>query len=99
MTIPESDLAVAPNSDQFLDAFSRIEKLLRRMVDGRRVDSFTFLVREAAKRSATVRRVEQDLLEYADLRNAIVHERGGGFVIAEPAMLVRSRASNGWSGS
>jgi hypothetical protein len=42
------------------------------------------MLRHAAKRSAAVRGVEDDLLELSDLRNAIVHERGGGYVIAEP---------------
>ena len=33
---------------------------------------------------ATIKGFSDDLREFADLRNAIVHERGGGYAIAEP---------------
>jgi len=42
------------------------------------------LVRQAGGTSAAVRRFTTDLEEFADLRNAIVHERTDGHVIAEP---------------
>lgn len=74
------------NSDTFLDAFASIEKHLRRRCGVNEKVPFSFyqLVDEAAKSLPEVRRYRDDLKEYADLRNAIVHERSDGHVIAEP---------------
>ncbi len=72
------------NSDRFLIAFAQAEDALKRMLGTSSKDSFRWMVRQAAKRNVVVRAVEEDLLEFADLRNAIVHDRGGGYVIAEP---------------
>lgn len=72
------------NSEAFLKAFTRVEKYLRRRVGGKREDGFSHLVSEASSKLATVRRFADDLREFADLRNAIVHERRGGVPIAEP---------------
>lgn len=72
------------NSDRFLVAFAQAEEAMKRLLGTSSRDSFRWMVRQAAKRNAVVRGVEDDLLEYADLRNAIVHDRGGGYVIAEP---------------
>ena len=73
-----------PLSDRFLVAFARAEEALTRLLGTTSGSSFHWLVRQAARRNAIVRSAEDDLLEYAELRNAVVHERGGGFVIAEP---------------
>jgi CBS domain-containing protein len=73
-----------PNSATFLAAFVRVEKHLRKMVDGRRDESFGALVTRAASSNPLIRRFADDLREYADLRNAIVHERRGAEAIAEP---------------
>ena len=72
------------NADSFLRAFSAIEKWLRSTTGLDRSVGFYVLVDRAADRHAAVRRFRDDLKEFADLRNAIVHERGGGYVIAEP---------------
>jgi CBS domain-containing protein len=71
-------------SDRFLGAFARVEDGLKRILGTASKDGFRWMVRQAAKRNAIVAAVEEDLTELADLRNAIVHERGGGYVIAEP---------------
>jgi predicted transcriptional regulator len=74
---------VSSYAEPFLDAFARIEKLLRQLACADRTVSFSGLV--ASTRSVPlVRRFEQDLKEYADLRNAIVHERTDGHPIADP---------------
>lgn len=72
------------SGDRFLDAFAAIERLLRQKAQARREDRFYGLVDIAANRDPAVRRMATDLKEFADLRNAIVHERGGGHLIAEP---------------
>lgn len=71
-------------SDRFLVAFARAEEALEELLGSGSGNSFRWLVRQAAKRDPLVRSVEDDLLELSELRNAIVHERGGGYVIAEP---------------
>lgn len=88
---PPPDAGTELLSDRFLVAFARTEESLKRLLGTTSRDSFRWLVRQTAKRSPVVRSVEEDLLEYGDLRNAIVHERGGGFVIAEPHAVVVAR--------
>jgi len=72
------------NSTRFLNAFAAIEKHLRTQLRVDRSVPFYRLVDEAALRSPVVRRHMDDLKEFADLRNAIVHERKGNEAIAEP---------------
>ena len=71
-------------SDRFLVAFSRAENALEELLGTGSGNSFRWLIRQAAKRDPLVRSVEDDLLELSELRNAIVHDRGGGYVVAEP---------------
>jgi CBS domain-containing protein len=75
-------------SARFLDAFQRIEKHLKNQSKAADTHRTTFyeLVDSAAERDSAVRRYRIDLKEFADLRNAIVHERIGGEPIAEPHM-------------
>ena len=75
---------IMSSSAKFLDAFAAIEKLLRKMSGADRQVAFYQLVDAAAQQSPAVRRHKDDLKEYADLRNAIIHERSDGRAIAEP---------------
>jgi hypothetical protein len=52
------------------------------------VIAFSAIVVEAAKKDPTVRAYKDDLLEYGDLRNAIVHDRG-----TDPVLLADPRAA------
>ena len=72
------------NSKIFLDTYSDIESWLRKKAHSDRTVSFYQLVELGSKIDSSVRRYRDDLKEYADLRNAIVHERTDGRVIAEP---------------
>lgn len=72
------------NSDRFLDSFSSIERCLRKITKKGKGVRFYALVDAACKFNHAVGRFRDDLKEYADLRNAIVHERTDGHVIAEP---------------
>lgn len=74
----------APNSTRFLAAFGRIESHLRRLVGAEVRVPFATLVREAARRQRWIERFAQDLAEYAELRNAIVHHFRAERAIAEP---------------
>jgi CBS domain-containing protein len=78
------DDETVPNSDRFLEAFAGIERWLRRAASAERGATFYQVVDRAAERNAAVRRHRHDLKEFADLRNAIVHERTDEHVIAEP---------------
>jgi hypothetical protein len=66
---------MAPNGDRFEVAYNKIDALLRKKVGRERSSAFSSVVMEAAKKDATVRAYKDDLLEYGDLRNAIVHDR------------------------
>ncbi|MCK9222094.1 MAG: CBS domain-containing protein [Limnochordia bacterium] len=63
------------NADVFLATFHQIERHLARIVNSKRHESFGRLVGLASSKSAVVRAYADDLREYADLRNAIVHQR------------------------
>lgn len=71
-------------SDKFLDAFNQIEQVLNeRFRPGFHV-GFTELIRRMQSSDSVIKRFSADLREYAELRNAIVHNRRENFVIAEP---------------
>lgn len=72
------------NSEAFLNAFAKIERHLRRVTAAKPWMPFVQLVSRASKFSPEVRRFREDLREFADLRNAIVHDRMHDEVIAEP---------------
>jgi hypothetical protein len=82
-------------SGRFLNASAPIEKHLRTIVDGERYVTFAALVDKASAGSAVVRRYRDDLREYGDLRNAIVHERSDGYPIAEPHANVVAPSARG----
>lgn len=71
-------------SDRYLAAYANLEKSLWRLSGESKRDSFAAHLDRAAKKNPTVRRFKIDLQELADLRNAIVHERSDGRIIAEP---------------
>jgi len=71
-------------SESFLKSFAAIEKHLRSRTNCDRTVPFYQVVERAAERLPPVRRLRDDLKEFADLRNAIVHERTDGHTIAEP---------------
>lgn len=74
----------AERAAAFLRSFAAIEQHLRVLTGAGRTQPFYALVERAARRVPAVARLHNDLKEYADLRNAIVHERGDGRLIAEP---------------
>lgn len=78
--------ALPSNADRFLDAFNRIELILKkRAKDADKNLGFSALVRSSKE---LVQRQRDLLLDYANLRNAIVHTRGGqiGQPIADPRL-------------
>lgn len=77
------------NSDRFLTAFNRIDHSMREIAGAKDFMPFYRLIDLAKKKSPLVRKYEDDLRSYADLRNAIVHNRTSmEYVIAEPHIEV-----------
>ena len=73
------------NSDRFIVAYNRIEKVLAEKADGSGYSPFYRLIDKVKITNSVVRKYEDDLREFGDLRNAIVHNRTGiDYVIAEP---------------
>ncbi|WP_431028687.1 CBS domain-containing protein [Lysinibacillus sp. LZ02] len=80
------------NSDRFLTAFNRIDHTMRDIIGAKDFMPFYRLVDQAKKKSPLIRKYEDDLRSYADLRNAIVHHRTSPeYVIAEPHNQVVER--------
>lgn len=72
------------NSTRFIEAYNKIEmEMERRMTIDRRI-GFSERVRRLANHDPFFKRYRRVLEEFADLRNAIIHERIDGEVIAEP---------------
>lgn len=72
------------NSTQFLEAFVAIEEYLEQRNRNGRGMAFSQLVDVLRPQHSTIRLYAEDLKAFARLRNVIVHERGGGKVLAEP---------------
>jgi predicted transcriptional regulator len=70
--------------DSFLDAYALIETELRRRANADRQDSLAGIIKRLARDDRLVRRYQDDLLTYHELRNVVVHERRDGRPIAEP---------------
>nr|WP_276523293.1 CBS domain-containing protein [Lysinibacillus fusiformis] len=68
-----------------MTAFNRIDHRLRDIVGSKDFTPFYRLIDQAKKKEVLVKKYEDDLRSYADLRNAIVHHRTSiNYVIAEP---------------
>ena len=72
------------NYDRFLNAYTSIERELKRLAGSAHEQRFAELVRHAGQSNSAVRHYQEDLHELHDLRNAIVHDRRGGTPIADP---------------
>lgn len=72
------------NAERFLNAYAQIEQTLRKIVAPDRFLKFYELVKCACRTEPLVREYRVDLLEFGELRNAIVHNRTDGRIIAEP---------------
>ena len=77
----------------FLSSFNRIEKYLQNSFKLDKSIGFTNLVRKArANGDATIAKYEDDLIQIAQLRNAIVHESiAPDFIIAQPNQWIIDR--------
>ncbi len=73
------------NSERFIIAFNKIEKIMKNMIDRKDHLSFFKAIELSKKEHAAIRKYEDELREFGDLRNAIVHHRTEmEYAIAEP---------------
>jgi len=73
---------------RFLDAYNAIDKALRVQYNYKTTMSFSDLIRRCADLNHVIRGYENDLINFARLRNAIVHSSDNNKVIAEPHLEV-----------
>jgi predicted transcriptional regulator len=73
-----------PNSEVFIDLFTEIEQKLKEVCGDTFHSNFSELLRKARNLSPIAQQYANDLREYAQLRNAIIHTRRENFIIAEP---------------
>lgn len=77
------------NSAEFLAAFHRIEKEMKKIIGSNDHLQFSGLLKRAESKSAVLRQYHNELLDYANLRNVIVHERiDPNMAIAEPHIKI-----------
>jgi predicted transcriptional regulator len=72
------------NAERFLNAYSAIEHEMERILNLKEHRRFFELIEKSARINPVIERYRFDLKEYSELRNAIVHDRAGGEIIAEP---------------
>lgn len=78
---------MASNAERFINAFVEIEGKLHKMCDSKPPRRFYQKVNILEKQSAIIKRYASVLKDYAELRNAIVHQRDGNQeIIAEPTL-------------
>ncbi len=65
------------NAERFLKSYNRIESQLKILYGGKPTQNFTDLVKRCTDLNLTVRRYENELIDYGKLRNAIVHRAAG----------------------
>jgi predicted transcriptional regulator len=81
-------MTLSSNSDRFLTAFTKLEADMNRRVKSDRYISYSELVRRVSNLDKGYHKFQRYLEEFGDLRNAIVHERIDGEVIAEPHLKI-----------
>jgi len=72
------------NAERFLNAYSAIEHEMERILNLKEHRRFFELIERSARVNPVIERYRFDLKEYSELRNAIVHDRSGGEIIAVP---------------
>jgi len=73
------------NADKFLNIFNAVEHHFQNKFNQGNFAPFRFLLRRAAAKDAIIRRFQDVLFTFGDLRNVLVHnDRFGGRTIAEP---------------
>lgn len=77
-------LVAVGNATRFIDAYNKIDHSLRSQYNLKRGQSFADIIRRCASLNSIVRKFEELLVDYARLRNAIIHNSSQNKIIAEP---------------
>lgn len=72
------------NAVRFINAYNNIDQTLRSVYNFKRNITFSDMIRRAVSLNSVVRRYEDKLIDYARLRNAIIHNSNEERIIAEP---------------
>lgn len=76
------------NAERFISSYNKIDKSLRNIYNYRSYLTFIDIIRRASAVNYIVKKHEQKLIDFARLRNAIVHQGDFDKVIAEPHLEV-----------
>lgn len=80
------------NSDIFLSTFNELEKYFKSEFFRGHWKSFKQMLKEGSRFNPIIKQFKEELFEFADLRNAIVHNRSNDYkIIAEPHKFVIDR--------
>jgi len=72
------------NSDRFILSYNRIDKTLRTVYSYKSHLNFIDIIKRTSPVNYIVKKYEQKLIDYARLRNAIIHQGDIDMVVAEP---------------
>ncbi len=72
------------NAQRFILAYNEIDQSLRAIYNFKRNITFSDMIRRAVPLNSVVRKYEDKLIDYARLRNAIIHNSNEEYIIAEP---------------
>ncbi len=72
------------NAIRFINAYNNIDQTLRSVYNFKRSITFSDMIRRAVSLNSVVRKYEDRLIDYARLRNAIIHNSNEERIIAEP---------------
>ena len=76
------------NAERFISSYNKIDRTLRTLYNYKPYFSFSEIVRKSSIVNYVVKKYEQKLIDYARLRNAIVHQGDSEQIIAEPHLDV-----------
>lgn len=72
------------NAQRFILAYNTIDQSLRSIYNYKRSMTFSDMIRRTVPLNSIIRKYEDKLIDYARLRNSIVHNSSEDFIIAEP---------------
>lgn len=72
------------NAFRFISAYNTIDQTLRAIYNFKRNMTFSDMIRRSASLNSVIRRFEDKMIDYARLRNAIIHNSNEDYIIAEP---------------
>ena len=72
------------NATRFINSYNKIDAQLRAMYNFKASQSFSDIIRRTAEINLVIQKYEDELIGYARLRNAIVHQTIDGKIIAVP---------------